>query len=43
MSQKVTCPKCGLEFTAEEGLKSHIKSIEENERNKVRKEEKDKR
>ena len=43
MSQKVTCPKCGLEFTAAEGLKSHIKSIEENERNKVRKEEKDKR
>ena len=29
MSQKIICPKCQAEFPMEEGLKSHLKSLEE--------------
>ena len=29
MSQKVTCPHCDKEFPLEEGLKPHLKSLED--------------
>ena len=28
MSQKIKCPKCEVEFNMEEGLSSHLKTIE---------------
>ena len=28
MSQKIKCPECKVEFNMEEGLSSHLKTIE---------------
>ena len=42
MSQKIKCPKCEVEFNMEEGLSSHLKTIENNTRDKIQKEQDDK-
>ena len=42
MSQKIKCPKCDVEFNMEEGLSSHLKTIENNTRDKIQKEQDDK-
>ena len=42
MSQKIKCPKCEIEFNMEEGLSSHLKTIENNTRDKIQKEQDDK-
>ena len=42
MSQKIKCPKCEVEFNMEEGLSSHLKTIENNTRDKIQKEQGDK-
>ena len=42
MSQKIKCPKCDVEFNMEEGLSSHLKTIENNTRDKIQKEQGDK-
>ena len=42
MSQKIKCPECEVEFNMEEGLSSHLKTIENNAREKIQKEQDDK-
>ncbi|MDC1049269.1 DUF2130 domain-containing protein [Candidatus Pelagibacter sp.] len=42
MSQKIKCPKCDVEFNMEEGLSSHLKTIENNTREQIQKEQGDK-
>ena len=42
MSQKIKCPKCEVEFNMEEGLSSHLKTIENNTREQIQKEQGDK-
>ena len=42
MSQKIKCPECKVEFNMEEGLSSHLKTIENNTRDKIQKEQDDK-
>ncbi len=42
MSQKITCPHCQKEFPMEDGLSSHLKTIENQRRKKAEKEVNDK-
>ena len=42
MSQKITCPHCQKEFPMEDGLSSHLKTIENQRREKAEKEVNDK-
>ena len=42
MSQKIKCPECKVEFNMEEGLSSHLKTIENDVREKKKKEQGDK-
>ena len=42
MNQKIKCPKCDVEFNMEEGLSSHLKTIENNTREQIQKEQGDK-
>ena len=42
MSQKIKCPECKVEFNMEEGLSSHLKTIENNTREQIQKEQSDK-
>ena len=42
MSQKIKCPECKVEFNMEEGLSSHLKTIENDVREQIQKEQGDK-
>ena len=42
MSQKIKCPECKVEFNMEEGLSSHLKTIEDDVREQIQKEQGDK-
>ena len=42
MNQKITCPHCQKEFPMEDGLSSHLKTIENQRREKAEKEVNDK-
>ena len=42
MSQKIKCPECKVEFNMEEGLSSHLKTIEDDVRVQIQKEQGDK-
>ena len=39
MSQKITCPHCEKEFPMEEGLKSHLKTLEDQRIKKIENEQ----
>ena len=43
MSQKIICPECKLEFDMEEGLTSHLKTLQENHLKKIETQENEKR